>query len=130
MDRARLDLGRLRAEVAARQEVMAKAVADVQARTRAEVERLRAAEEPPPRQQVADDEYDTQESWMVHGHNSAPESRSGTNPAHQVVLDKLESGELTWKDVFSDSTRDPGARALRGFLDERLSEVQRMRNGR
>jgi hypothetical protein len=130
MDRARLDLGRLRAEMAARQEVMAKVVADVQARTRAEVERLHAAEAPPPKEQAGDDECDTQESWMLNGYDSAPESRSGTNPAHQAVVGKLESGELTWKDVFSDATRDPDARALRGFLDARLGEFQRVRNGR
>lgn len=132
MDRARPHLDRLRAEVAARQEAMAKVVADVQARTRAEVERLRAAEQPSPRAQVADDddEYDTRESWMVGGRGSAPQPRTGANPVHQAALDKIESGELTWKDVFAGTTPDPDARALRGFLDERINEVQRMRNGR
>jgi hypothetical protein len=133
MDRASLNLDRLRAEVAARQEVMAKAVAGVQARARAEAERLRAAEQPPsqPRGQEADDdECDTRDSWMVGGYNSSPAPRGGASPVHQAALDKIESGELTWKDVFSDTTRDRDARALRGFLDERINEVQRMRNGR
>jgi hypothetical protein len=127
MDRGRPSLDRLMAEVAARQATMAKAVADVQARTRAEVERLRA-DEPPPQPQVDADEYDQTESWMVTGYTTPPAPRSHVDPARQEVLSKLESGVLTWKDVFSD-TPDPAVRALRGFLDERIDEVRRVRNG-
>ncbi|ALG09997.1 hypothetical protein [Kibdelosporangium phytohabitans] len=121
MDHARHSLDRLRAQFAVRQAAMAKAVADLRERSRSEAERLRVAEEPAPHQQVADDEQP--ESWMVSGYGT---------PARGTVggLDRLESGELSWREVFSDTTTDRDARAIRALFDERLGEVQRMRNGR
>nr|WP_042190941.1 hypothetical protein [Kibdelosporangium sp. MJ126-NF4]CEL19728.1 hypothetical protein [Kibdelosporangium sp. MJ126-NF4]CTQ96953.1 hypothetical protein [Kibdelosporangium sp. MJ126-NF4] len=126
MDHARHSLDRLRSEFAARQAVMARTVADLQARTRAEAERLRVAEVPTPHEQVADDEQP--ESWMVAGYGTPTQHGTGGGPVGG--LDRLESGELPWKEVFSDTTTDRDARAIRALFDERLGEVQRMRNGR
>ncbi|ONI88204.1 hypothetical protein ALI144C_07065 [Actinosynnema sp. ALI-1.44] len=122
MDHARHNLDRLRAEFATRQAAMAKAVADLQEWTRSEAERLRVAEEPVPHQQVADDEQP--ESWMVSGYTTPAQHSTGGG------LDRLASGELSWREVFSDTTTDRDARAIRALFDERLGHVQRMRNGR
>src|ERR1043165_9197433 len=107
MDRARPNLDRLTAEFAARKAVMAEAVANIQAQARAAADRLGVVEEPAPREQPSDDEQP--DSWLVAGYDKPAQHHAGRGPVGG--LDRLESGELSWREVFSPTTTDRDARA-------------------
>lgn len=128
MEHARPNLDRLAAGFAARKAVMAKAVADIEAQARAAAARLGVvvADEPEPHARPSDEEQP--DTWLVAGYDKP--ARHGTGRGPVSGLDRLESGELSWKEVFSDTTTDRDARAIRALFDERLGEVKRMRNGR
>lgn len=93
---------------------MDRTVAEYGRWTRAVVARLSSAEEPQPDQ--VPEENDDVDTWMADPRGGPP----STPPSpHADVVDRIDRGELSW--------RDPEATAVRSFLAERVAEYRRAR---
>lgn len=137
----------LRAGLAGKRATLDKTFAAYQETARAAVARLQAVEQE--REQEQEDQrarqnrehhdagdYDAVDSWMSDQWSGPPEKEpeeefEGTRPSpHDAVLDRIDRGELSWGDVLSGRASDPESAALRALVDDRASEVRRLREAR
>ena len=129
----------LRARLAGKRAALDKTLAAYQESARSVVARLRVVEQEQEDQGARQNrehheagDYDAVDSWMSDQWSGAPEGQpEDTRPSpHDAVLDRIDRGELSWGDVLSGRVSDPESAALRALVDDRATEVRRLREAR